>query len=302
MYVVRVCGISVVRNEVDIMAASVAHHLSMGADLVLVLDNGSEDGTDEVLRTLAEGDDRVEWWRDDSPFDQAALTTRLAREAHRRGADWIVPFDADEFWYAEGGFESVLADKSDQTATLSVEVVNFVQARWRVESSPEGLLDMTWRPAKQWEPSAETRRLIEDHLISALEMRFLPKQVFRATPGIEVSRGAHRVAGTEGLREECHQIVRLHAPIRSMAVLEARADRKARLDAAGIPSDTRGGWRVGYWARVAEEGKMDREWAANSQEEGCLDVYGERRALTRDLRLRDVVAPHVGVSSRGDAP
>jgi hypothetical protein len=27
----------------------------------------------------------------------------LAREAIRQGADWVIPFDADEFWWMTGG-------------------------------------------------------------------------------------------------------------------------------------------------------------------------------------------------------
>ena len=43
-----------VRDEVDIIAAFVEHHLAQGADLIIVTDNGSVDGTTEVLQRYAD--------------------------------------------------------------------------------------------------------------------------------------------------------------------------------------------------------------------------------------------------------
>lgn len=283
-------GISVVRNEADIIGVTVAHHLSQGLDEAIVLDNGSTDGTDGVLESLAERDPRVSWRRNDSPFDQSALVTGLAREAHRRGADWVLPFDADEFWVAEGGLRGILAGA--RAGVLAAGVVNFVQARRRTGSSPEGLLNATMRVPEPLEPGQRTRELIEAHRASCVEMAFPRKCVFRPAPGVRVRRGNHRVEGAAGPPEESDSILCLHVPLRSRVVLEARVDRKARLDDAGISSD-RGGWRVGYWNRMAEKGMMGQEWAANSHEGGNLDVYGQKHGLVPDLRLRDAAAPHL---------
>src|SRR3712207_6180913 len=93
----KIFGISMVRNEVDIIRLSVLHHLSLGLHRLLIVDNGSTDGTDEELKRL-EQDKRVSWTRDTSQYRQSEILTELAREAHRLGADWVVPFDADEFW------------------------------------------------------------------------------------------------------------------------------------------------------------------------------------------------------------
>lgn len=288
---VKVYGISVVRDEADIIGVSVAHHLSQGLDRIIVLDNGSTDGTDEILWQLAEGDERVRWRRDESPFDQAALTTALAREAHRLGADWVLPFDADEFWLAEGGdLKKILA--ASRAGTLSVEVVNFVQARRRTESTTEGLLDMTRRVAHPTKPGLRTRTLVESHRISYIEMIYPPKWISRTAPEMRIYRGNHKVEGVEGAQEKCEGIVCLHAVLRSRAVLESRVGRRIRLEEAGIGTDS-GGWHIAHWTRASEKGMMEQEWAANSYEDGYLDVYGERHNVVVDFRLRDVVAPHV---------
>jgi glycosyltransferase involved in cell wall biosynthesis len=97
----EIWAISMVKNEVDIIEASIRHCFDQGIDAVLVADNGSTDGTRELIRQLSESlpiiliDDPI------LAYEQDAKMTALANGARRLGAKWIVPFDADEFWYAE---------------------------------------------------------------------------------------------------------------------------------------------------------------------------------------------------------
>ena len=76
--------------------------LAQGVDGIIVVDNGSTDGTRAALDALALGDPRVHVGTDSEPgFYQGMKTSYLAHLAWRAGADWVVPFDADEFWFAE---------------------------------------------------------------------------------------------------------------------------------------------------------------------------------------------------------
>lgn len=239
---VKVFGISMVRNEADIVGITVLHHLSLGLNRILILDNGSTDGTDEILRDLAKQDRRVTLIQDDSPFNQAEITTELAREAHRWGADWILPFDADEFWWARRGhFRKRLAD-SDAGA-LRGSFINFVQARGQYESTSEALLTMTRRVAEPVPPGERCRELVESHQIGFVEKAYTPKWISRPTKEIEISRGNHSVTNIRGEHEKSNGIVCLHAPLRSRALLESKMERSHRLTEAGI---TRGSdaWHV----------------------------------------------------------
>jgi glycosyltransferase involved in cell wall biosynthesis len=106
----HIYGILMLRDEADILAVNVLYHLSLGLDKVLIVDNGSSDGTDRILRRLAR-DKRVRWTRDDSPYRQSEIVTELAREAFRSDADWVAPLDADEFFYApRNNLREILAD------------------------------------------------------------------------------------------------------------------------------------------------------------------------------------------------
>lgn len=88
-----VFGIMMVKDEADIVASTVGHLLTQ-VDHVIVADNGSTDGTREILAELD-----VEVIDDPDPaYYQSAKMTRLAHLAADQGAEWVVPADADEVW------------------------------------------------------------------------------------------------------------------------------------------------------------------------------------------------------------
>ena len=70
---------------------------------MLIADNGSTDETPLLLAELAKRY-RVHVALDrEAGHYQGVKMTILSDWARRAGADWIVPFDADEFWFAPEG-------------------------------------------------------------------------------------------------------------------------------------------------------------------------------------------------------
>lgn len=94
----RLWGVSMVRNEEDIVEAFVRHNLTV-LDGMIVVDHGSADRTLAILNALCAERLRLVVLRSDAVgYLQAEITTTAARDAFARGgADAVFPLDADEF-------------------------------------------------------------------------------------------------------------------------------------------------------------------------------------------------------------
>ena len=252
----RVFGVAVVHNEADIIRLTVLHHLAAGLDRLLIVDNGSTDGTDRILRQLAR-DGRVDWSRDEGAWRAGEMLTTLARRAAAEGADWVIPFDADEFWYApQRSIRQVL--ETSTAAALRIHAVDYIQRREQLRSSPDALQHMTGglpdrlaRFGRDWE-------VVETEQASYVEAKRSPKWISRASATITLSCGNHIVTGISGRYDETDEIVCLHAPLRSRERLETKARRVPSTDTP--PS--KGSWHFGRWRALEAAAELDREWAA----------------------------------------
>ena len=94
----RVWGVSMVRNEADIVEAFVRHNLTV-LDGMAIVDHGSIDATKDILNALVRERLPVVLIESATPgYLQEQITTAAARQTFAKtGADFVVPLDADEF-------------------------------------------------------------------------------------------------------------------------------------------------------------------------------------------------------------
>jgi len=87
-----------IKNEAGIIGYNLCHLIASGADLILVADNGSTDGTQDVVSRVAEASGDAVRLIDypTSGYYQSMIMTDLYRRAVDLGAEWVIPFDADE--------------------------------------------------------------------------------------------------------------------------------------------------------------------------------------------------------------
>jgi hypothetical protein len=283
-------GLYLVRNEADIIRTNILHHLALGVDRVLVIDNGSTDDTGPILDELAKGG-RVQWSRVDGSFRQAALATELTHEAFLQGADWVIPIDADEFWWSpRGDLKAVLAGSS--AGALQVRVVNFIQRREQSRATADALLHMTRRAPVGIGPIRRVQELVEARQIAFVEIEYQGKWISRASLALEIGQGDHAIDGVRGPLETTNEIVCLHAPLRARSVLESKADARRPLEE--VEEYLGPAWHIKRWRTLAQEDALDQEWIANSYADDSLDVYGVRHRVVVDTTLRDVVQPWIG--------
>ncbi len=107
----------IVLNEADIIEDNLRYHRAQGVDFFIVLDNGSTDGTVEILeRYERTGILKLVQMPGTMLTIQRKGNTQIARLAHEMGADWVFHNDADEFWWPVTGnlkqaFEQIPEDQ-----------------------------------------------------------------------------------------------------------------------------------------------------------------------------------------------
>jgi len=94
----RIFGLMLVKNEADIIA-QVLQHCRTWADRVIVQDNGSTDGTWEIVRSMEDAV-IVPWKRDLRTYDNTLRADAFNAFRHEAQEDdwWCYKLDADEFF------------------------------------------------------------------------------------------------------------------------------------------------------------------------------------------------------------
>lgn len=104
-----------VKDEQDIIAHTITHLVGQGVTGIVVADNLSTDDTFTILNDLDVDCELIVKTDPEPGYYQSRKMTELAHFAFRLGADWVIPFDADELWYATDGplanaFDDIDAD------------------------------------------------------------------------------------------------------------------------------------------------------------------------------------------------
>jgi hypothetical protein len=167
-----VWAVGMVRDEADIVETVVRNLLDQGVHRVVIADNLSTDGTHEILERLARSQP-VTVLMDRLPaYYQAEKMTLLARAAARGGAEWVIPFDADEVWLARTGTLAQWLARCD-AAVVQVPMFNHVPTASDDLTEPDPVRRLRWRNT---------------------EANSLHKVAFRPRPRARLAYGNHGVS------------------------------------------------------------------------------------------------------------
>jgi hypothetical protein len=268
-----------VRDEEDIVADNLDFHLAQGVDEVIVTDNGSVDGTLEILRSYeARGLVRIIIEPTDD-YSQGRWVTRMARlAATEHDADWVINNDADEFWWpSTGTLRSVFEALGADVGAVVGHRTNFVP-----------------RP-EDGRPYWERMTLRERESLNPVGKPLPPKLAHRAHPEIVVVQGNHRIKGPDlGSELDDGSIEILHFPMRSYAQFENKIVKGGRAYARNkeLPEKTGRTWRRLY--ETWEQGGLPAHYRENVVAESARDD------LIEDTRLRDYLETRRLSASTGE--
>jgi Glycosyl transferase family 2 len=246
-----VVGISMVKNEEDVIVPVIQHMLTQ-VDHVLVADNLSTDNTRILLEQMRYGSDRLTIVTDsEAAYFQSRKMTNLAKVAWQEfEADWIVPFDADEWWYAPDGRSiAEVLPETDEATIYSVPLYDFV-------------------------PTVDT--LYHADPFYRLQYRkpdagYLPKVACTAKPSLVIEPGNHGAHFSE-MHTVMGGALRIrHYPVRSPQQFVSKAKHGAaayKVAGGAIPETYGAHWR--RWGQVLE----------SQGEEGLLSIYEQEHLHT----------------------
>ncbi|CAN5166064.1 hypothetical protein BH20ACT13_BH20ACT13_24050 [soil metagenome] len=274
-----------VRDEADIVDEQLAFHFDAGVDLVVATDNGSQDGTTEILERY-EREGRLHLIHEPGEdLRQSEWVTRMARLATTEfGADWVLNTDADEFWWPQGaGLGEVLAAIPPRYGVVRGAWRNFVPRPDDGRSFSERMTVRLCTPAFHHHP-------LSTH----------SKSAHRAAADVRVGRGNHEAFG-HGLLplRGWYPLEVLHFPVRSLehsvrkyvtqfVALEKNAGK-------GIPNhmaEAYAAYRAGRLEQFYEPLVVDDAALARGLEDGSLAL---------DTRLRDRLRA-LGFSNGAEPP
>ena len=208
----RIIGLSMVKNEQDLVEPFVRHNLQF-LDQFVVVDNASSDQTRPILRQLS-GEFENLTCLDDPTFGytQSQRTTALLHKIQaRERADFVVFIDADEF---------ILADNRDAFAAALAESIPSGGAGglpWRTYVlTPETAEEAAHDPPR----TIRWRRAIEQPLFYKSILRLDGAE----RPDLVVGQGAHRIwKNSKAIERKPLQGLHLaHFPIRSREQLTSK--------------------------------------------------------------------------------
>jgi hypothetical protein len=288
-----------VRDEADILEDNLRYHRALGVDFFVITDNGSVDGTSEVLDRYARAGlahvIRIE--TSNLRDNEEDWTTRMARLAATEfEADWIFHDDADELWWpVQGTLKEAFEAIPEQYGSVVAPRAEFV-------ARPDG-------------PGSWVERMIYREALGSLQ----PKAAHRGDPDAVVISQTHEVVsvgperelwaglrppgriihrGTRAKGEEeedgdrpeillvwapTHPLRIFHFPVRSFEQFRKRTEIFLR----------HGGWRdTGRFRRLRyhyEQGRLDELYAELAWDDSQIEESIRDGELVRDERFAKVL-------------
>jgi Glycosyl transferase family 2 len=260
------------RDEADVVDAQISFHLNAGVDFVVATYHSSQDGTLEILESYERAGQLHLLREDGVVMDEGDWATRMSRlAASQFSADWIIPSDADEFWWPRGGsLKEVLTSVPSRYGFVRALLRQFVP---RPDGDAFFAERMTVRVSGS-APINDPNSLFRPNL----------KAIHRGDPNVTLSAGAHTLLNSQHVPlRGWYPVEFLHFPIRSFE----QCDRKYANLRASL-----GRSRNAYYeevARAREEGTFRDFYDSLVVDDTKLAQGLADRSLVEDTRLRDAL-------------
>jgi len=247
-----------IKNEIDIIEKNIRYHAKKGVDSFVIMDNNSTDGSRELLDELKK-EFEITIIDEKGVYNQAKWMTKLSNIAKEKyNPKWLIPNDADEFWYSEKSLKEVLPNKG---AVLTVDRFNFLlyedldkwyKSEYRVENP------IFYRKNTQ----------LDVDKVSIVLTKISPKVIIKPKGLLWIRGGNHKALHLNNIKdyfkhydkiERFDKIKVYHYPIRSFAQFKSNIENRKKL----LEKKAKMGPHYRRWVRLLDEGKLEEEFYNN---------------------------------------
>ncbi len=290
-----------VRDEADVIEDNIRFHKSMGVDHFIIMDNGSRDGTRDILEDLKDEFNLEILDEPSRSFDQDLWVTRMAflvREAGR--ADCMIAADADEFWYsAKGDLKSdfqgaysfpkkgSLKDTTYRPSVFLCPRFNMLPCKQDLEAPDYRFSDNIMKvshPLGFHKNASDPAQKLDFEIM----LRTMPSKVMCMLEGLRaVGMGNHSVEheGSEPVVSATIQIY--HYPVREFEQFEAKVVNQGEGLTSNERFDKGTGWHARRWYSLHKQGRLREEYESMILDDQQTKDLSRKGILEEDLTIKN---------------
>lgn len=271
-----------VRDEIDIVKDNLDHHLNYNVDFIIATDNGSVDGTREVLLDYQKQGVLKLIDEPTQDYSQSKWVNRMGRiacEEHK--ATHMFHVDVDEFWYAKSGN---LTQEIDELGLDALTVKGFTVLLYDlngIESYPH---NMNWVIIKDLNKIFPDRK----YIYTVMDKVFLSNR----NTFIDVSMGNHLCTTPNIKQADSLDLSILHYPIRGKKQFfqKVKNGGKSYEDNKELPYGV--GWHWRDWYEEYKRGTLIKSYKKFLVDKDKLEELIQHKAvISKDKYLKMVTIP-----------